>query len=75
MSKADEMFKKLGYDEKIETEKKIKYQDSGNEDLNIIFLKDYKVITGCPTYDYFLNMEILQTINEKVKELGWLDER
>lgn len=71
MSKADEMLKNIGYDEKTENEENIIYQDSGNEDINIIFHKKYKVITGCPTYDYFLDMEILQAINEKVKELGW----
>ena len=73
MSKADEMLKNIGYDEKTEDEEKIKYQDSGNEDINIIFFKKYKVITGCPTYDYFLDMEILQAINAKVKELGWVE--
>lgn len=73
MSKADKMLKNIGYDEKTEDEEKIKYQDSGNEDINIIFFKKYKVITGCPTYDYFLDMEILQAINAKVKELGWVE--
>lgn len=72
MSEADKMFKELGYDEKTENEEKIRYQDSGNEDIYIKFIKKYKVIDGCPTYDYFLDMQILQAINEKCKELGWL---
>lgn len=72
MSKADEMLKNIGFDEKVENEEKIIYQDSGNEDINIVFHKRHKVITGMPTYDYFCDMEILQAINEKCKELGWL---
>lgn len=74
MSEADKMFKELGYDEITEDDEYIKYQDSGNEDLNIIFDKKYKVVCGFPTYDYFLDMEILKAINQKCKELGWLDE-
>lgn len=74
MSKADKMFEKLGYDVMSENDEKIKYQDSGNEDIYIDFDKKYKVISGCPTYDYFLDMDILQAINQKCKEMGWLDE-
>lgn len=66
---ADEMLKSIGFDEKYEDEEKIRYEDSGNEDINIIFFKKHKVITGCPTYDYFLDMEILAAINKKVEEL------
>lgn len=73
MSEADKMFFDIGYEGKLETETEIEYQDTGNEDLNIIFHKKYRVITGCPTYDYFLDMDILQAINMKCKELGWLE--
>lgn len=73
MSKADKMFEELGYDIKKENEEEIRYQDSGNEDIYIVFYKKYKVITGMPTYDYFLDMPILKAINKKCKELGWLE--
>lgn len=72
MSKADDMFKELGYDDKKEDEEKIIYQDIGNEDIYIKFYKPYKVIMGMPTYDYFLDMPILKAINKKCKELGWI---
>ena len=71
MSKADEMFKELGY----------KKYDQLSE---IVYIKnDYNIIifnliennfhkTGICMYDYISNEE-LTAINEKVKELDWLD--
>ena len=71
MSKADERFKELRYlkradiwkeDNKIHT---ISY--SGNE-TSIEFLIDTKhILIGS-----FINMQELQAINEKCKELGWI---
>lgn len=73
MSKADEMFEKLGY-KKIENKLQITYVDNIS---SIQFLLNYKKIEyhflrGC-TYRV-QNMEELQVINLKCKELGWLDE-
>ena len=69
---ADKMFEELGYKIVINSESVIKYEDVENEDLNIVFNKDYKVIYGYPTYDYFCDMPILKAINKKCLELGWL---
>ena len=73
MSKADDMFKELGY-EKIENKIQITYVKPYE---NIQFLLNVKKIEY-----HFLKgstfliqtMAELQAINEKVKELGWLDE-
>ena len=72
MSEADKMFEELGYKIVKNNDSIIKYEDAGNEDLNIVFNKDYKVVYGCPTYDYFCDMEILKAINKKCDELGWI---
>ena len=66
MSKADEIFKELGY---LKTENKdisiITY--SGNETLIQFFLNIKSIeITS------IINMQELQAINEKVKELEWI---
>lgn len=71
---ADEMFEELGYVLKIDNEEEIIYLCIGNEDLDIRFFKKYKVIAGTPTYYYFCDIPLLQAINKKCKELGWLDE-
>lgn len=73
MSKADEMFEKLGY-EKHETtwkeEGKKHFVEYNSDDTQIQFSLDTKhiLITN------IINLQELQAINEKVKELGWLDE-
>jgi len=74
MSKADEMFKKLGYKRlpKKYNKNMILYE---NENM----LKDYKIIIYFSLTDkkiqfspyYRYSMQELQAINEKVKELGW----
>ena len=71
MSKADEMFKKLGY-EKTENNTEIRYKEEKNAleetfRFEILFLKTLKVVG----IDHLLDMQELQAINEKVKELGW----
>jgi hypothetical protein len=73
MSKADEMFEELGYIIVKNDDIKIRYEDKGNEDLNLEFYKSYKVVSGLPTYDYFCDMNILQAIYEKCKELKWIN--
>ena len=65
MSKADEMFEKFGY-MIFEDDYKVIFDD---RNVNIIFDKETKTIN---TNDGItLNLEELQAINEKVKELGW----
>lgn len=84
MSKADEMFEKLGY--------KINHVDNYiictkksiiNEEIKIIVFNCNKTLIDIRTDDNFnlqlittvLNIQELQAINEKIKELGWLDEK
>ena len=77
MSKADEMFKKLGY-EKDETpcdffgEKipYIRYHDYIHYKTISFNLKDKFMSTSCINKDY---LQVLQAINEKCKELGWYE--
>lgn len=69
MSKGDEMFEELGY-EKL----KRKYADVYIEQKigkgQIGFNKQTKVVY--PDIN-FINMQELQAINEKCKELGWIE--
>ena len=77
VSKADEMFKKLGY-KKWENEDCIMYM----KDLFMItfILPNERFITEYKQGDYNfpkirpfeISMQELQAINEKVKELGWI---
>lgn len=74
-SKADEMFKKLGYEIVINNGNYIKYF---KDDENVYyFLKDVKEFYKSGEYDGMCGnttMQELQAINQKVKELEWLDE-
>lgn len=71
MSKADEMFKKLGY------EKRSNYLYRTNKDIEIYFSEADKTVVKEYLNDMAINesreisMQELQAINEKVKELGW----
>ena len=76
MSKADEMFKELGYT-KIQDDKY--WVDYQKRNENISFNLTHKFIETTRKYrneyiDKRLNIKELQAINEKCKELGWLDE-
>lgn len=81
MSKADEMFKKLGY-EKI---KEYKFEKPENDDitelilykngdkgLEIEFWNDKSVSKMCNYDESYITMQELQAINKKVEELGWI---
>ena len=68
MSKADEMFGKLGY-EKIIKNKNIKYEYKRNPFKTFEFLMDKQEIELNNVN--LLTKKRLQAINEKVKELGW----
>ena len=73
MSKADELFGKVGFN-KYETDTYIDYLSRENSHT-ITFRKDIKSIDShCGIGSEFINMQELQAINEKVKELGWVDE-
>ena len=79
MSKADEMFKELGY-KKSDYGYKITYTKSvEDEDFVIEIMIESKLIfteinDGCDVLDrrsFGLQIQELQAINEKVKEFGW----
>lgn len=76
MSKADEMFRDLGYGmeevgngfeyytDNVVDNKEIDFIENVDTKEKEIWINDFNVVT----------MQELQAINEKVKELGWLDE-
>lgn len=65
MSKADELFKSLGYKKNFEDKYRANYENTGYETI-INFDKDIKEIR---IWNNGINTEELQAINEKVKEL------
>lgn len=72
MTNADKMFKELGW-EKKEFDISIEYTKLNigcYEEMIICFDKRYKAIT----IDTLLEIPELKAINEKCKELGWLDD-
>ena len=80
MSKADKMFKELGYEKELENKDKVRYITLINEKNDLFIIEIWKldkVIWISPTnlhYSTEIELEELQAINEKCKELGWLDE-
>ena len=78
MSEADKMFKKLGYEKDIEVHYGlIRYNK--NDESFIRFMMDDKCVESNTIVDnevwvLSVSMELLQAINQKCKELGWLDE-
>lgn len=74
MSKADEMFEKLGYERINTSMTTIKYIKFNKVWVNISIrfdLKDKTVFIHCETEN--LTMQELQAINLKCKELGWIE--
>lgn len=72
MSKADEMFEKLGYRKYSNTYSTF-YQNN-SKSKEILFDVEDKDFVCQDMYDYdglYITMQELQAINEKVKELGW----
>lgn len=75
MSKADEMFEELGYE--VSNSKFIEELNTttntvvDNGYIEIIFYNNKTLTIDA---DDVLNAKELQAINEKCKELGWLDE-
>lgn len=72
MSKADEMFEKLRYEDITYGIGKACIKLYGKDDKRIGFYTD-KTIDCYNFYDgyEYITMQELQAINEKVKELGW----
>ena len=69
MNRADEMFEELGYKKLVgETTEVFKLSRASK---NIYFSKLINRIRIDGEYD-FIDMQELEAINEKVKELGWL---
>ena len=81
LMKADEMFKKLGYEKcsAIDDEEDITFSRRTEKHIEyIIFDKlvksvsTWRVCNCCNTIQYrAINMEELQAINKKCEELGW----
>ena len=75
MSKADKMFEELGYTikEKVRfTLDRLVYKNLENVTM-ISFCEEYKVVLKTQDiYPKAIDMQELQAINEKVKELGWI---
>ena len=76
MSKADKMFEELGYEIIVNDNETLNYEKTGlYVDKEIVFEKlDKEFSVGFSTGENcHITMQELQAINEKVKELGWLD--
>lgn len=78
MSKADEMFKGLGYRMDIGEEYGlIRYNKDENKFIRFMIAnKEIEANKIEPNGDLWIldiNMELLQAINEKCKELGWIE--
>lgn len=80
MRTADEMLKEYGYYKKYEDEYEIKYEYEATElgdtfNFILLFAKKRKILfhkdRDCNAIG--INIELLQAIYEKVKELGWND--
>lgn len=68
MSNADKMFKKLKYKKNFENEYNANYEHLRGMTIN--FNKDDKSLS---IYINYISLDELKAINEKVKELGWLE--
>ena len=80
MSKADEMFEKLGYEKNLHINKKEQvwgeYWIENKHCKKISFDYIDKEICVSANYDYealYFNIQELQAINKKCEELGWLE--
>ena len=73
MSKADKLFEELGYTDIDRLKNGIEYFDEENESIGLF---DFESCGKRITHSRFegISMEELKAINEKCKELGWLDE-
>ena len=67
MSKADEMFDELGYEKIHDNKRRIVYS-------NHLTRITFKIKNQWIDINMNLDIRELQAINQKCKELGWLDE-
>ena len=70
MSKADEMFKELGYEKRNIGDMTI-YQKDNHEICFYLYKNNFDC--GCGIGREIITMQELQAINQKVKELKWID--
>lgn len=72
MSKADEMFERLGYKKSLnKVGDTFGYKNTDN--YLIVFYDTKEILKFDENYDVEgINMQELQAINEKCKELGWI---
>ena len=83
MSEADKMFKKLKFEkeDKLDSFGQHKWGETfynKNNLAEITFdIEDKEICVYCRETDeaVYFDIKLLQAINEKVKELGWLNER
>lgn len=71
MSKADDMFKELGYKKSEHiyyTQGFVVEYDNGERQID--FINEHQEVK---IWNISTNIQELQAINEKVKELGWLE--
>lgn len=81
MSKADEMFKKLGYERQIDETKLAVYKKGKTtieigcamEGYPVVFVYRLNKSRGI-IYAQGIRMDELQAINEKVKEMGFVEQ-
>lgn len=76
MNKADKMFEELGY--KKESDYYYRIADDTNNSIKHKHIRFYKntrevICESVLNFSYEINMQELQAINEKAKELGWLE--
>lgn len=75
MSKADDMFKELGY-RKVDTELNfiLAQYKTGQNIIQFFENKNFAIYEIYEHETVYISMNLLKAINEKCKELGWLDE-
>ena len=68
MSEADELFDELCYEKIHDNKRRIVYKDG------ILGRIEFDMKNRCVSFNFsVVNMQELQAINEKCKELGWLE--
>lgn len=71
MSKADEMFKKLGYIKESDYYYRSKEEQTKHKHIRFIRQTKEFIVESKLHFSYEITIQELQAINEKVKELGW----
>lgn len=78
MSKADEMFERLGYKKDIDVNYGLIRYNKDDKYFIRFIAEDKTVeansIDNNKVWILSIDIKLLQAINEKIKELGWLDE-